>query len=100
VVKFKHKLINTAMPDRDGVDIIYGAAINRTLQPYWDWAAEHGINISFVKHTHNDYATYNLRLIVTAEFEKADDFAIFKLAFGNKTHTNLTHGKNIEPEFI
>ncbi len=32
----------------DGVDIIYGAAINRTLQPYWDWAAEHGINISFV----------------------------------------------------
>jgi hypothetical protein len=100
VVKFKHKLINTAMPDSDGVDIIYGAAINRTLQPYWDWAAEHGINISFVKHTHNDYAKYALRLIVTAEFEKADDFAIFKLAFGNKTHTNLTHGKNIEPEFI
>jgi len=100
VVKFKHKLINTAMPDSDGVDIIYGAAINRTLQPYWDWAAEHGINISFVKHTHNDYAKYVLRLIVTAEFEKADDFAIFKLAFGNKTHTNLTHGKNIEPEFI
>jgi hypothetical protein len=53
------------MPDSDGVDIIYGAAINRTLQPYWDWAAEHGINISFVKHTHNDYAKYALRLIVT-----------------------------------
>ena len=85
------------MPDSDGIDIVYGAAINRTLQPYWDWAADHGINISFVKHTDNDIATYNLRLLVTAEFE---NFAIFKLSFGNKTHTNLTHGKNIEPEFI
>jgi len=100
VTKFKHNLIRTTMPDGDGIDIMYGAAINRTLQPYWDWAAEHGINISFVKHTDSDFATYNLKLVVTAEFEKADDFAIFKLAFGNKTHTNLTHGKHIEPEFI
>ena len=100
MAKFKHNLIRTIMPDSDGIDIVYGTAINRTLQPYWDWAADHGINISFVKHTDNDIATYNLRLLVTAEFEKADDFAIFKLSFGNKTHTNLTHGKNIEPEFI
>lgn len=83
------KLISVGMPDGEGTDILYGAALQNTLHPFWSWAEENHIQVSFTKHTTNDVAAYNIRLVVLAEFENADDAAFFKLSFGEKILTRL-----------
>lgn len=82
------------MPDTDGIDVLYGQAIQTTLEPYWAWAKETGANVEFTKHTDNDLATYSIRLAVTAQFDSDDSAALFKLTFSDLPKKSLKFNDN------
>ncbi len=85
----KLTIVKTNISDNNDYSFIYDTAIHNTLGPYWQWAKENNVNVSFEKHTDQDVATWSLRLAVTAEFSSATDLALFKLSFGNFPLTKL-----------
>lgn len=81
-MKNKLVVVRTSMSDDSDYNYIYDIAVNNTLEPYWQWAKDNNIDISFTKHTDNNVATWNLMLAIVAEFPTDTDMALFKLTFG------------------
>lgn len=88
-MKNKLIIVKTNISDSNDYSYIYDTAIHNTLDPYWVWAKENNVNVSFEKHTDQDVSTYSLRLRVIAEFPSETELALFKMTFGKFPLTNM-----------
>lgn len=82
-------IVKTNIPDSDDYSYIYDNAIHNTLDPYWAWAKENNVHVSFEKHTDQDVSTWGLKLLVVAEFSSDTELALFKMSFGKFPLTNM-----------
>lgn len=88
-MKNKLIIVNTRISDDNDYSFIYEHAIHNTLEPYWAWASENNVSISFEKHTDQDPSTMGLKLAVVAEFPSPTELALFKMSFGKFPLTNI-----------
>lgn len=88
-MKNKLTIVRTVMSDDSDYSFIYENAIHNTLAPYWAWASENNLSISFEKHTDHDISMLGLRLAVVAEFPSPTELVLFKLTFGKFPLTNI-----------
>lgn len=68
-------------------DWILDDMIHASLVPFFNWQAETGTDVTFMKHW--GVADYYPRVEVTAEFKDETDSAFFLTSFPNLPHTSL-----------
>lgn len=95
--KMKVRLIEASVKDDGDYDYIYDNAVQNTLKSYWSWAESSKGKVSFVKN-YEDIG-YTFTLCVDAEFEEQEDYALFKLAHGDKPFTKLVIDNMMNGEF-
>mgnify|MGYP001276098582 CR=1 FL=1 len=91
------RVIEAAVKDDGDYDYIYDNAVHNTLNDYWTWAETSKGTVSFVKSWEEDSAFP--KLCVDAVFEEPEDYALFKLRFGNKPFTKLQLNNMMEGHF-
>lgn len=97
--KIKIKIIDAHVNDSSDYDYIVDTAIHNTLADLFKWAEESGASLNFMKK----YLTedYGLKLSVDAEFDTAEDLALFKLTFGDVPCNKLViDGEDMEAKFV
>lgn len=94
----KYSVINCTINDSSDYDYLVDNGIHNTLIPFWDWAKEQQIKISFEKNINNDDDTFSLRLLVDALFEDHSHYALFKLSFAELPYKQFTV-KDMQPIF-
>ena len=97
--KIKIKIIDAHVNDSSDYDYIVDTAIHNTLADLFKWSEQAGAKITFMKK----YLTedYGLKLSVVAEFEDAQDLALYKLTFGDVPCNKLIiNGEDMEAKFV
>ena len=78
-MSFKTKLIECTINDSSDYDYIYDNAVHNTLRKYFKWSEISDVNVNFTKSY--DEQGYGLLVVVHAEFQSKEDYALFKLNF-------------------
>ena len=91
-------IIDSIVNDSADYEFITENAMHNTLRSLWDWAGKSSVSISFTKEYEKE--GYGLRLLVWAEFENKEDYALFKLAFTGKPFNKLDINSDLEGRFV
>ena len=82
MAKYTSNIIKSKTSDDADHEWIMDGAIHNTIRKYRNWAEDQKCNVDFTKHLEPE--GYGLGLTVTAEFETAEDLAVFNLTFLNE----------------
>ena len=91
-------VIDAHVNDSSDYEFITDNAMHNTLNALWDWAGKSSVNISFTKEYEKE--GYGLKLLVWADFENEEDYALFKLAFSGKPFNKLDINSDMEGRFV
>ena len=96
----KLNLVDVKISDNEGIDLVVDIAIQNTLAPFFKWADDTDTKIQFEKHLSNEHLGYHLNLSVTAEFETAEDLALFKISHTEFPKKTLNVGRHTNAIFV
>ena len=94
----KLRIIEANVKDDGDYDYIHDSATHNTLRKYWKWAEDSGANLNF-ERSWGEGDMY-LKLCVDAVFENKEDYALFRLKFGDKPLNKLKINGNMEGYFV